>query len=33
MTVGSKILGFTLMTCGLILLYMVISGFITHLGA
>jgi cytochrome b subunit of formate dehydrogenase len=33
MTVGSKILGFTLMACGLILLYMVISGFITHLGA
>jgi cytochrome b subunit of formate dehydrogenase len=33
MTIGSKILGFTLMSCGLILLYMVISGFITHLGA
>ena len=33
MTLGSKILGFTLMACGLILLYMVISGFITHLGA
>jgi hypothetical protein len=33
MTVGSKIIGFTLMACGLILLYMVISGFITHLGA
>jgi len=33
MTIGSKILGFTLMSCGLILLYMVISGFITRLGA
>jgi hypothetical protein len=31
MTVGSKILGFTLMACGLILLYMVISGFIGRL--
>ena len=31
MTVGSKILGFTLMACGLILLYMVISGFISHI--
>jgi cytochrome b subunit of formate dehydrogenase len=30
MTIGSKILGFTLMSCGLILLYMVISGFIGH---
>jgi len=31
MTVGSKILGFTLMACGLILLYMVMSGFIGRL--
>jgi hypothetical protein len=30
MTTGSKILGFTLMACGLILLYMVISGFLGH---
>jgi hypothetical protein len=29
--VGSKILGFTLMACGLILLYMVMSGFIGRL--
>ena len=33
MTIGSKILGFTLMSCGLILLYMVISGFIGHLAS
>jgi cytochrome b subunit of formate dehydrogenase len=33
MTLGSKILGFTLMGCGLILLYMVISGFVGRLAA
>jgi cytochrome b subunit of formate dehydrogenase len=33
MAIGSKILGFTLMACGLILLYMVISGFIGRLAA
>jgi cytochrome b subunit of formate dehydrogenase len=33
MTIGSKILGFTLMACGLFLLAFVLSGFIRHLFA